>query len=478
MAPVKNRHFVKTKPKFFSKYKKYFTFDFCEKLLFDPSYLYPVCLVIFVCEVLLNIFIIEKVNYTEIDWIAYMQEVEGFLNGTWDYQYLKGDTGPLVYPAGFVYIYSGLYYITSYGKNIHLAQYIFLMLYLAQIALFYRILIKTLKIPPYALMLSTITSYRIHSIFVLRLFNDPIAVLLFYASLNLFISNKWILGSIFYSLAVSVKMNILLYAPCLLIAYLTNLNIIRTILHLIICGLIQILVAVPFLYTNYYTYLKGSFDLGRVFEHKWTVNYRFLPREYFEDKYFHIGLLVIHVGLLILFTPKLKQYLSSYAKLNLITTHLKTQLRREQKKKQKKDSKLNKVEQKFVDSFEKQLRTNGNKRETIEDVMDDKTKLQNKMSKITQLFVLPFFITNLIGVACARSLHYQFYSWYFHSLLYLVFCSGYRKQTMFLILAILEYCWNAYPSTNFSSVLMHICHVCLIIGVYKTMNQSKSVITP
>ena len=33
---------------------------------------------------------------TEIDWVAYMQEVEGFLNGTWDYVELKGDTGPLV----------------------------------------------------------------------------------------------------------------------------------------------------------------------------------------------------------------------------------------------------------------------------------------------------------------------------------------------------------------------------------------------
>ena len=33
---------------------------------------------------------------TEIDWVAYMQEVEGFINGTWDYEELKGDTGPLV----------------------------------------------------------------------------------------------------------------------------------------------------------------------------------------------------------------------------------------------------------------------------------------------------------------------------------------------------------------------------------------------
>ena len=34
---------------------------------------------------------------TEIDWKAYMQEVEGVLNGTMDYLLLKGDTGPLVY---------------------------------------------------------------------------------------------------------------------------------------------------------------------------------------------------------------------------------------------------------------------------------------------------------------------------------------------------------------------------------------------
>jgi len=50
---------------------------------------------------------------TEIDWIAYMQEVAGFLSGDWDYANLRGDTGPLVYPAGFVYIYSALYYITD-----------------------------------------------------------------------------------------------------------------------------------------------------------------------------------------------------------------------------------------------------------------------------------------------------------------------------------------------------------------------------
>jgi hypothetical protein len=33
---------------------------------------------------------------TEIDWKAYMAQVEGFINGTYDYTQLQGDTGPLV----------------------------------------------------------------------------------------------------------------------------------------------------------------------------------------------------------------------------------------------------------------------------------------------------------------------------------------------------------------------------------------------
>jgi alpha-1,3-mannosyltransferase len=38
----------------------------------------------------------DNLKDTEIDWIAYMQEVEGFLNGTFNYYELRGDTGPLV----------------------------------------------------------------------------------------------------------------------------------------------------------------------------------------------------------------------------------------------------------------------------------------------------------------------------------------------------------------------------------------------
>ena len=52
--------------------------------------------ILVILEIFLNIFIIKTRNYTEIDWKAYMQEIEGVVNGTFDYYKLKGDTGPLV----------------------------------------------------------------------------------------------------------------------------------------------------------------------------------------------------------------------------------------------------------------------------------------------------------------------------------------------------------------------------------------------
>lgn len=70
--------------------KHYTSKDFVQKLVFDPSTIGVTCWALLFVEFFLNILIIERVRYTEIDWIAYMQEVQGFLNGTWDYSQLKG----------------------------------------------------------------------------------------------------------------------------------------------------------------------------------------------------------------------------------------------------------------------------------------------------------------------------------------------------------------------------------------------------
>lgn len=89
-----------------------------------------------------NVFFFSNGSDTEIDWKAYMQEVSGYLNGETNYIKLRGDTGPLVYPAGFVYAYSALYYLTDLGKDILTGQWMFMGLYLVTLGVVFSIYSK------------------------------------------------------------------------------------------------------------------------------------------------------------------------------------------------------------------------------------------------------------------------------------------------------------------------------------------------
>ena len=87
---------------------------------------------------------------------------------------------------------------------------------------------------------------------------------------------------IFFS--VSVKMNMLLYAPGVLLVLLIATGLKETIICLSICAAIQLILGYPFLSTYPVEYLMRSFDVRRVFEYKWTVNLKFLPEEIFKGK--------------------------------------------------------------------------------------------------------------------------------------------------------------------------------------------------
>lgn len=92
-----NSSSVKSSTRLKLQLKQFLSVSFYKDLLMSPNKsIYSMC-GLFFFEILLNMFIINKTKYTEIDWQAYMQEVEGVVNGTFDYYQLKGDTGPLVY---------------------------------------------------------------------------------------------------------------------------------------------------------------------------------------------------------------------------------------------------------------------------------------------------------------------------------------------------------------------------------------------
>lgn len=90
-APLKSALKQKKKVNLWKEIQtNYLTLKFAKSIIFDPAQLSWISFIIIFAELFLNIFIVENVKYTEIDWIAYMQEVGGFLNGTLDYSQLKG----------------------------------------------------------------------------------------------------------------------------------------------------------------------------------------------------------------------------------------------------------------------------------------------------------------------------------------------------------------------------------------------------
>ncbi|CAH8556785.1 dolichyl-P-Man:Man(5)GlcNAc(2)-PP-dolichol alpha-1,3-mannosyltransferase, variant 2 [Schistosoma haematobium] len=385
---------------------------FLHGLLYKPYGFWVLSPVFIILEILCGFIIIDKVPYTEIDWVAYMQQVSGFINGTLDYDKLEGQTGPCVYPAGHLYVYTFLHWLSGGGSLIRNAQFVFLGLYITTLVLIFNIYRLSSQIPPYALFFMCIMSYRVHSIYLLRLFNDPVAMLFLYASVNALLYNRFTVSSILFSLGVSVKMNILLFLPGFLIVLVWHKGILETIGHLCECFIVQLAVGTPFLFHNAWAYVSSAFNFGRQFMYIWTVNWRFLPESVFLDRRFHMILLILHLCMLFVF-------------------------------------------------FWKFIRSRGGMKNYF-CIFDPE-----RDSKLDPAAVLyPMFVCNFVGIVISRSLHYQFYVWYFHTIPYLLWCvRRFSTPVKLLILGLIEISWNTYPSTILSSGLLNLCHLALLVGL-------------
>ena len=144
-------------------------------------------------------------------------------------------------------------------------------------------------------------------------------MLFLYLSIYLFIKKKWALGSLIISVALSIKMNILLFFPPMLVVFVKELGFIRSTLNLIIIALFQIVVGLPFILTYPAQYFHLAFDFSRQFFYIWTVNWKvwnwpivpiitktlthfqIVSEELFLSKEFATTLLALHLGLLVIF---------------------------------------------------------------------------------------------------------------------------------------------------------------------------------
>jgi alpha-1,3-mannosyltransferase len=383
-------------------------------------------LLILVYETLFSAFIIHYIPYTEIDWIAYMQEVEGWLGGELDYVKLQGDTGPLVYPAGFVYIFSALRSITGRdADSIRVAQFIFMIVYILNLTVVLLIYKRTKPGKPWIVLLLVI-SKRIHSLFVLRLFNDCIAMIFAYAFVVLLASRRWIWGCALFSLALSVKMNVLLFLPGLLFILVRNVGLLKTVLHLTLILGIQVVLGFPFLSNFPSSYFSRAFEFSRVFQYRWTVNLKFLPEWVFVSKPLAIGLLAGHLVTLVFLCHS--RWCRSEGGLIAVV---------------------------------KRCIFSSNKRVSV---------LWNgayKDSAKSIVFVL--FSSNFIGIVFARTLHYQFYTWYFHSLPFLLWETSLPTPVRLAVMLGIEYAFNVGDASgaanSASSLILQTAHLTCAVGL-------------
>ena len=188
------------------------------------------------------------------------------MNGEFDYAKIRGRTGWLVYPAGHVYNFYLLYKL-SFNGDFETARLIFIGLYCFMNFIIFKIYDQTLnKKNQWIKIFIAICQIMLFCI-VERLFNDVIVMIYMYLSIYFLINyNKYpiFIATIFYGIALSVKMNVLLFLPGFLYVINHMKGPLFTIFQLFIIAFLTILIPFPFLASNATNYFNKSFDFSNV----------------------------------------------------------------------------------------------------------------------------------------------------------------------------------------------------------------------
>lgn len=352
-----------------------------------------------------------------------MEQVTQFVAGERDYTVIKGGTGPLVYPAAHVYVYTGLYHLTEKGTNILLAQQLFGALYMATLAVVMLCYWRA-GVPPYVFPV-LVLSKRLHSIFVLRCFNDGVAVFFLWLAIFAWQRRQWSVGALVYSFGLGVKMSLLLALPAVGVMLFLARGFKGSLRLAWLMAQLQIVLAVPFLSTNWRGYLARAFELSRQFKYEWTVNWRMLGEERFLSKELALGLLGLHAGVLLIFVAARWLRPAGYSLPTLLSSFA---------------------------AFKSPLTP-------AEELTASR--------KVTPEYVTTSVLSAmLIGMLCARSLHYQFYAYLAWASPYLLWRSMPHPVFALPLLAVQEWAWNVFPSTDASSTAVVNVMAATVLVVY------------
>ena len=76
------------------------------------------------------------------------------------------------------------------------------------------------------------------------------------------------------------------------------------------------------------------------------------------------------------------------------------------------------------------------------------------------------FVANFVGIAFARTLHYQFYAWYISSVPFLLWSSAACPLPLrVLLLGALEFAFLTFPATPISSMVLQAAHLVILLQI-------------
>ena len=82
-----------------------------------------------------------------------------------------------------------------------------------------------------------------------------------------------------------------------------------------------------------------------------------------------------------------------------------------------------------------------------------------------EYIIYTMFVSNYVGIAFARTLHYQFYCWYFYSLPMLAIKSTSSITKSVVVMFGIEWAFNIFPATESSSTILQLSHLFLLTQI-------------
>lgn len=238
-----------------------------------------------------------------------------------------------------------------------------------------------------------------------------------------------------YSWGLGIKMSLLLVLPAVGIVLFLGRGFYGSLRLVWLMAQVQLAIAIPFLAKNPRGYLGRAFELSRQFKFEWTVNWRMLGEELFLSKPFALSLLGLHVALLLIFI--LARWIRPAGR--PLSAMIPAFLRGKPPFSQTEELRIS--------------------------------------SRVTPEYVMTTILTaNVIGLLCARSLHYQFYAYLAWATPYLLWRACPIPALAFLVWGVQEAAWNVFPSTNNSSALVvNVLTVTVVMVYFATQDDADAV---